>query len=285
MPALPTALAALLISPQALATTPACDALTPTERERAGELMADLYIHDCCDEALASCLEQQPRCRLSDRLAENLCGRVAAGQDDDTIQRAFQQRAWTMQPYGEPASFALEEAPRAGEPQAPIQLVVFSAPRGWHCARMVPGIHQAVTEGSLVGKVELHMRPFPLRSNEHGKEAGLAFLAAHQLGSFWDLALHSYANFDAFSLEAQQHWFEQLGLDGAEMERLMADPALLDQLKASKREGVELGVSSTPTFFIDGQLYRGEIELPELIDTLEEAWERQQGLTYVEGAP
>jgi hypothetical protein len=279
------ALASLLWAHQAQAAPPACEALTAPEQARASALMGELPIHDCCDQPLATCLEQQPRCRLADRMASNLCQRVAAGQGDDDIRRAFQLRAWTMQPYGEPASYDLEGAPTAGDPEAPIQLVVYSAPRGWHCARMVPGVYEAVTEGALAGKVRLWVRPFPLRSNEHGKEAGLAFLAAHELGRFWDLALYSYANFDAFSLEAQQRWFQQLGLDGAEMERLMADPALLERLTASKREGVELGVGSTPTFFIDGQLYRGEIELPELIDTLEEAWERQAGLTQVEDAP
>lgn len=285
MLALLTTLTVFMVSSQGLAATPACEALTPAEQARASALMDELYLHACCDESLSACLAQQPRCRLADRLAENLCGRVSAGQEDAVIQRAFQQRAWTMQPYGEPAQFSLDGAPTAGDPQAPIQLVVFSAPRGWHCARMVPGVHQAVTEGALQGKVVMYMRPFPLRSNEHGKEAGLAFMAAHQLGSFWDMALHSYANFDDFSLEAQRQWFGQLGLDAAEMDRLMEDPALLELLKASKREGVELGVNSTPTFFIDGQLYRGEIEVPELIDTLEEAWEQQQGLTHVEDAP
>lgn len=262
-----------------------CDALGAAERARADALMAELYLHDCCDQTLATCLAAEPRCRLADRMATNLCGRVAAGQDDDTIRLAWKQRAWSMIPVGEPAAHDLSNAPRAGDPAAPVQLVVYSAPRGWHCARMVPGVYEAVTEGPLAGKVQLALRPFPLRANEHGKEAGLAFLAAHQLGAFWPLALHSYANFDAFSLEAQQRWFVQLGLDPAEMERLMADPALLEQLQASKREGVELGVDSTPTFFIDGWLYRGEVELPELIDTLEEAWERKMGLEMVEEAP
>jgi protein-disulfide isomerase len=285
MPASFVLLLAAWVASPAWALPPACASLTESERARADALLAGLYIHDCCDQPLAACLEQQPRCRLADRMADNLCGRVAAGQEDADIRLAFQQRARTALPVGEPAQHGLEGAPVAGDPDAPIQLVAYSAPRGWHCARMVPGVHQAVTEGSLQGKVRFYFRPFPLRSNEHGKEAGLAFLAAHELGAFWELALHSYANFDDFSLEGQQRWFAQLGLDSAEMERIIADPATLEALKASKREGVELGVSATPTFFIDGHLYRGEMEVAELIDTLEELWERQAGLITAEEAP
>ncbi len=281
MTTLTTSLLALALTTQLRAETPACQDLEPEEQVRVSALMDATFIHDCCDQALSACLEQQPRCLLAERLAENICRRVVEGQEDDTIRRALKGRAWTMLPYGDPVDLDLSDAPTAGEPGAPVKVVVFSAPRGYHCARVVPGVHEAVTSGSLQGKVELSYRLFPLRSNEHYKEAGLAFLAAQRLGAFWDFALHSYANFDAFSLDTQLLWAAQLGLDRAVLERLMGEPDLLDQLKASKRQGVENGVSSTPTFFIDGHLYRGELEVDEIVDTLEEAWERSQGLSHV----
>ncbi len=282
MTALSAALATTLLATLARAETPDCSALAPGERERAVSLMDDTYIHDCCDLPLSSCLEQQPACLLAERLADNICRRVGQGQEDELIQRAMKQRSWSMVPSGDPLLFDLEAAPSVGDPESPVQLVVFAAPRGFHCARVVPGIHEAVTAGPLQGKVQLHAKLFPLRSNEHGKEAGLAFLAAHQLGAFWEFALHGYAHFDGFSLEAQLGWAEAVGLDIAELERRIAAPALLDLLAAHKREGVDNGIESTPAFFIDGHPYRGELEVDELIDVLEEAWERSMGFTHSE---
>lgn len=281
MTALSTPLLTLLLAP-AQAETPACAALPDPQRQRAAALMEELHIHDCCDQPLARCLEQQPRCTLAERMSDNLCRRVAQGQEDSTIQRAFQLRAWTMQPYGEAAEFELDNAPTVGIPEAPVHVVVYSAPRGYHCARVVPGVHDAIAGGALQGKARMHSRLYPLRSNEHGKEAGLAFLAAHHLGGFWDFLLHSYTHFDDFELSYQAGWAESLGMDRVEFERLMADPAILDELKASKREGARLGVSSTPTFFIDGQLYRGEMEVDEIVDTIEEAWEHSQGMLHAQ---
>ena len=71
-------------------------------------------------------------------------------------------------------------------------------------------------------------------------------------------------------------------MDIAELERRIAAPALLDLLAAHKREGVDNGIESTPAFFIDGHPYRGELEVDELIDVLEEAWERSMGFTHSE---
>ncbi len=276
----------LLLVAQALqAATPACDALFEADRAHAAALMQRVFIHDCCDEPLAACLVQRPRCRLADRLADDLCARVAQGQTDVRIRQALTERAWTALPAGGPARIDLSEAPMAGDPAAPVAVVVYASPRGVHCSRLVPGVVDAVTQGSLRGRVRLYVRLFPLRSNEHDTEAGLALMAAQRLGAFWDLALLGYARFDAFSLEAQRAWARELGLDPAEVDRLAADPGLLDLLRAGKREGVELGVTSTPTFFIDGHRYRGELELPELLDTLAEAWERAAGLTWAEEDP
>ncbi len=265
---------------RAMAAQPACDALAAADAQRAVALQDRVYIHDCCDLRLSECLQQQPRCLLAGRMAENICRRVAAGQDDEAIEQALNLRARTMIRFGPPAQLDLAGLELAGDPEAPITLVEFAAPRGPHCARVAPLVYQAVTEGPLAGKVKLFMKVFPLRSNPHSKEGGLAFLAAHEQGAFWDFALHAYTNFEDFSLENQLAWAEALGLDRALFEERLADPALKQVLVASKRQGLENGVSATPAFFIDGHAYRGELENEELVDTLEEAWERSQGLVH-----
>lgn len=275
----------LLLVPPGLAGS-ACGDLLPAERARAEAVMASVHPHDCCDGTLAECLQQAPRCRLADRLAADVCRRVAGGQPDGAILQALRQRAWTMIPYGGPAVFDLANAPVAGDPEAPVQLVVYASPLGTHCQRMVPPVYAAVTSGPLQGKVRLLVRPFPLRSTPHDTEAGLALLAAHAEGRFWDLALRTYAGVAAFDPVLQRGWAGELGLDLATFDARVADPALLDALKASKREGVELGVTATPTFYIDGRPYRGELEVDALVDVLEEVWERTTGRIYVEeGGP
>ena len=60
------------------------------------------------------------------------------------------------------------------------------------------------------------------------------------------------------------------GLKRAEFDQCMKDQVLIDNLNKIKNRGRKLGVSGTPTFFINGQKIRKPLsidELKALIDT------------------
>ena len=46
---------------------------------------------------------------------------------------------------------------------------------------------------------------------------------------------------------------EELGLDMERFESAYNDPATLERIEQSKQDGQSLGVSGTPTFFLDGE--------------------------------
>lgn len=263
-------------------TSTACDELEAPLEARAHELLSTLYIHDCCDETLLECLHQQKRCLLAVRLAENVCRRVAGGQDEEAIRLAMSLRARMVQAerLGMVSEIDLTGMEVAGDPGAPVTLVEYAGPRGVNCAQITPLVHEAVTLGPLAGKVRLFLRPFPLRSNPNSKEAGMAFLAAQELGRLWPFVLHSYRHFDDFTVEGQVAWAEAAGLDGQQFSELLEDEEIAERLVEGKMEGLDNGVDATPTFFVDGLLYMGDAEIHELVDTLGEAFDRSQGLVY-----
>jgi len=271
-------LALLLWAPSAVAQSPACDQLGGDGRALAAEILGSEYLHACCDGTVLKCLQREPVCPLAIRISENICRRVAAGQDRERISRALNRRARTILDieFRKPRTFDLTNAAWAGEPEAPIALVEFASARGPHCARMTPPIYRAVVDGRLKGKVRLFLKHFPLRSNPYSKQTALAFLAAGDKGKLWDLVLLSYAHFDEFTPERLGEWAGDLGLDRAEFEAAMEDPRLRKRLGADKLEGVEAGVNSTPTFFIDGHQYKGELDADELVDVLEEVYEMKE---------
>ena len=80
----------------------------------------------------------------------------------------------------------------------------------------------------------------------------------------------SYAHFDQYDVDTQASWAKTVGLDAAEFIQLLDDPALAEVLVAGKRAGLDAGVKGTPTFFIDGRRYEGEMAVDELVDVLEE---------------
>jgi len=263
-------------------TRTSCDSLEEPLRERADGLLSSLFAHDCCDDTLAACLGREKRCLVAVRLAENVCRRVNEGQDEGRIRLAMSLRARMMYAWylEEPALIDLEGVPPAGDPGSPVEVVEYADPRGTHCARLTPPMHEAVTTGPLEGKARLYLKVFPLRGNPGSKEAGVAFLAAQELGKLWELALFSYAHFDEFSPDVLPEWAVAAGLDRERFEEISADEATAERLVASKMEGLDNGVESTPSFFIDGRLYTGEMEADEMIDTLAEAFDRSQGMVY-----
>ena len=275
-----TLLASALLASSASAQTPACNELSAEKRRLAQQILAAEHPYDCCDDTIARCLKQKPTCSLAYRLAQNICRRVAAGQDRQRISRSLARRARTaMQDKGK-VSIDLKGVPVAGDASAPITLVEYACSRCPYCSRITPELYRAVVEGPLKGKVRFYFKLFPIRGHRYGKEGGLAFLAAAELGRFWDYLTYFYQRFDEYCPKLQAQWAEKAGMNRAAFEMIANDPSTREALVRSKKEGIVNKVDSTPTFFINGKKYQGEVNSNELIDVLEEQYERIKGITH-----
>ncbi len=269
-----------LASPARAASTATCQKLTAPQAEQARKLLEHWHPHDCCDDSVARCLQQKPTCRLAVRLADDICRRVAAGQDRAQILRQLEQRARSMMP-GKPADIALPLSALTGEADAPVTVVVYACGRCPFCSELVPALQNAVETSALRGKVKLAFKVFPIRNHPHSKEAGLAMLAAQRQGKLWPYLKYSYGHYDDFDLAVLGTWAEASGMDRARFERELEEAALRQELVASKKEGLRNGVDATPTVFIAGQRYTGELEIEVLIDVIDEAYELATGQQYL----
>ncbi len=274
-------LATVLLAAPARAQTPACDGLEGGERELAQRLLATEYLYDCCDDTIAACLERRPACALAVRLADNVCRRVAAGQDEARIRRALSRRARSMLGAGAPAELDLDGAPAVGRDDAPVTVVVYACARCPYCSRLVPALYEEVVEGRLEGDARLVFRTFPIRGHEGSLEGGLALTAAADLGLFWPYLLEAYRSFDRFSPEVLPQWAEAAGLDRVAFEARVALPGTREVLVEIKKEGLANGVEETPTLFLDGRRWVGEPELDELVDAIQEQAARVRGERWV----
>jgi len=275
-------LLALWATGAAAAQTPVCDGLVGDERDLATRMLATHYLYDCCDRTMAECLEQEPTCRLAVRLANNLCRRVALGQDEATIERALSRRGRSaMDPRVCQFDLAPGVAAAAGADTARVAVVEYACARCPFCALLTPALHREVTAGRLRGKVRLYFKAWPIRSHAHSKETNLGLAAAMHLGEFWPFLLHAFGHFDDFGPETQAAWAAQAGLDRVAFEAAVADPAVAARLVESKKEGLRHGVHATPTFFIDGREYVGDLGVEEMVDVLLEAWDRAAGRDYL----
>jgi protein-disulfide isomerase len=276
---LPLIVILMLLPVSAYAQTPACDDLEGDQKKLAQELLSSQHPYDCCDGTIIECLKEKPVCALAWRLAENICRRIADKQDKDKITRGLSRRARSML-EGKKSKIDLQNLPVVGDATAPVIIVEYACARCPFCAKITPKLHEAITEGVLKGKVRMYFKIFPIRNHEYSKETALGFMAAVEMGRFWEFLLHSYENFDRFCIKKQLAWAEAAGMEKSTFEKLVADPGVRDRVVASKKEGIVNKVDATPTFFINGRKFFGDMSIEEMIDVIEEEYDRIKGIEY-----
>lgn len=112
----------------------------------------------------------------------------------------------------------------------------------------------------FAGEITYVVRYFPLPGHTNSTNAALAAEAAAAQGRFEDMYNRLFETQAQWG-EAQESradvfrgFAEELGLDMAAYDKAVADPATLLRVELDLKEGQGLGVSSTPTFFVDGEM-------------------------------
>ena len=123
-------------------------------------------------------------------------------------------------------------------------------------------------------KIRLELKYFPLRMHQHAQVIARYAECAARQDKFWP--------FEQLAFERQDQWknlfdahsaFDaiagEVGMNAAQLEICLKDPTVDELIEKNKKEGVSLGVESTPTYFINGVLTVGtknlEFELDKLI--------------------
>jgi protein-disulfide isomerase len=110
------------------------------------------------------------------------------------------------------------------------------------------------------GDITYVVRYFPLPGHINSTQAALAAEAAAEQGRFEDMYRTLFETQDQWSgrstetPEVFRSLAEDLGLDMSAYDAAVADPAMLERVRSDKADGEALGVQSTPSFFIDGEL-------------------------------
>lgn len=109
------------------------------------------------------------------------------------------------------------------------------------------------------GRVTFVIRYFPLPGHANSTTAALAAEAAAQQGQLEAMYQRLYETQEAWGEQQQatpevfRAHAEAIGLDMDAYDAAVADPATAARVATDFADGVALGVTGTPTFFLDGQ--------------------------------
>lgn len=183
----------------------------------------------------------------------------------------------SLTPIGEVATppaveRALADGRSLGDPQAPVVIEVYEDFQCSACAVFAEQLEpRLVTAFVETGQARLVFRHFAFLGPESLRAAEASWCAEEQ-ERFWDyhdilFANQAAENRGAFADRRLLAYAETLGLDTAAFETCFSERRYRDAVMAERDTGVQLGVNSTPTIVVNGQIVQGASE--RLVPTFE----------------
>lgn len=201
-------------------------------------------------------------------LATGLLSALPAGSLDLIAQAQAQQAP-------APAAVSVEELMKPaslpdislGKADAPVTVVEYASMTCTHCAGFATTTYPELKRRYIdTGKVRYILREFPLDPLAAG-----GFLLARCAGD------DKYYPMVEALFEQQKDWAfvqnpippllkiaKQFGFTDQSFEQCLSNQKLLDSMEDVRQRGQKFGVNSTPTFFINGKMFRGAMSIQDM---------------------
>jgi len=175
-----------------------------------------------------------------------------------------------LRPVGEiitvtPAALPNADGLSLGDPNAPVTIDVFEDFQCPACQRFTEGTEPLVIQNLIAtgqARYVFHNYPFldgnGVGSNGESDQAANAAMCANEQDKFWEMHSTLYANWNgenqgAFSDRRLQAMAESIGLDTDAFNSCFSANKYETEIQADFDLGEQMGVSGTPTVFVNGQ--------------------------------
>lgn len=168
-----------------------------------------------------------------------------------------------------------ESGPSQGPRDAPVTIVAFSDFQCPFCRAATETLHRV--EAAYRGRVRLVFRDFPLANHADAPKAAEAARCAGDQGEFWRMhdALFASHGLQVADLKRRA---ADIGLDTARFNDCLDSGRHAAGWQLDRALGQRLGVSATPTFFINGRMVAGALPFESFRDVVSDELERRKAL-------
>lgn len=168
-----------------------------------------------------------------------------------------------------------EGEPYKGSPDAPLRLEEYGDFLCSHCGTFAATLNALSPDYIETGRLQVVYRNYAFLGPESLQAAQAAECALDQgTDSFWQYHDLLFANQGAgrvaFSKSRLIRYAEQIGLDATTFRTCLNSNAKAGEVQSDLAEGNSLGVSSTPTWFLNGQIERGALPESDLRQLFED---------------
>jgi protein-disulfide isomerase len=225
---------------------------------------------DCtckCGMKMAQCRFQDPKCAFSRMAANAAVEAMKEGKTPDQMRAAAlaQNHLKILEDF---VKIPVEGEPTKGPAGARITLVEFSDFQCPWCARAASMLDDVVRSHSADVRLVYKQYPIVLIHNQ-AVLAAHASLAANKQGKFWPLHDLMFNNNSKLSKENIVAWAKQINMDMPKFLKDMDSKEVDENVIRDIKDGDDAGVLGTPTVYVNGHRYNGEMSGPELTKVIE----------------
>ena len=149
----------------------------------------------------------------------------------------------------------LGDSPIRGSESAKVTFVEWADFQCPFCVRVNPTLEKIAEEYG--DKVRFGFKHLPLSMHTKARAAHQASEAAHRQGKFWEMHDRIFANPKDLSEEAYLRYANEIGLDIEKYKSDFSSSSVRKKIDDDLAKARELGVSGTPSFFINGRFLSG----------------------------
>ena len=160
-------------------------------------------------------------------------------------------------------------SPSFGPADAPIQVVEFSDFECPFCSRGADVVHQL--KAKYGNKMHFTFKQFPLPMHKNAAPAAEAALCVNEQGSdkffkYHDILFKNQDKLDAANLEK---FAKEAGANVDKFKECVTAKKFATAVQQDMQTGEKIGVKSTPTFFVNGQLVSGAVPIEQFAEIIE----------------
>jgi len=162
---------------------------------------------------------------------------------------------------------ALGDSPTRGTPNSPVLMIEFADYECPYCQKISTDLKKL--QADYAGKVLFAFKDFPLPMHKRAQKASEAARCAGLQNKFWEY--HDLLFEKGNGLEASQlkEYARTLKLDTAKFDQCLDAGETAAAVKKDQEQGQKLGLTGTPSFFVNGHFFSGAATytmLREIVD-------------------
>ena len=220
---------------------------------------------------------RQPYDQIAPRLRDYLDQQARQKQQENFLRELRQRYKVSIALQPPQVDVSIDDDPMLGAKEAPVTIVEFSDFQCPYCRRVQPTLKRLMQD--YEGKVRLVFRDFPLRNiHPQAQKAAEAAQCANDQDKFWPYHDKLFEQ-TALQIDDLKKYAKELDLDMEAFSDCLESNKYAAEVEKDLQDGRQVGVNSTPSFYINGQPLSGAAayeNFQELVDAALENPQRAQ---------